>query len=160
MIQIRRAYDPPAADDGLRVLVDRLWPRGLAKERAHIDVWLKDLAPSTGLRRWFGHDPSKWRAFCQRYASELKEKGDALGFLRSKGRGSTVTLLFGAHDRDFNNAVALRDIIARRRGRLGGGAAVAQGAARKSHRRPRRRRAAPARRLGRGDHRANSQRRS
>jgi uncharacterized protein YeaO (DUF488 family) len=160
MIQIRRAYDPPAADDGLRVLVDRLWPRGLTKDRAHIDVWLKDVAPSSGLRRWFGHDPSKWREFCRRYAGELKEKGDALGFLRSKGRGSTVTLLFGARDRAFNNAVALRDIIARRRGRLVGGAALAQGAARKPHRRPRRRRAAPARGVGRGDHRANSRRRS
>jgi uncharacterized protein YeaO (DUF488 family) len=164
MIRIRRAYDPPAAEDGFRVLVDRLWPRGLRKDHAAIDLWLRDIAPSAALRRWFGHDPAKWRTFCRRYAGELKEKGEALGFLRAKGRGGAVTLLFGARDREFNNAVALRDIIARRRGRgsrrLGGGAALAQGAARRPDRGPRRRRSATARGLGRGDHRADPRRRS
>lgn len=112
MIQVRRAYDAPARDDGFRVLVDRLWPRGLAKERAAVDLWLRDVGPSAKLRRWFGHDRSRWREFCRRYAKELKGKQDVLGFLRSKSRHGNVTLVFGARARDFNNAVALRDVLA------------------------------------------------
>src|SRR4051794_39496281 len=116
MIQLRRAYDPPARDDGFRVLVDRLWPRGLTKDRAAIDLWLRDIAPTAGLRRWFGHEHARWDEFCRRYARELEGKEDVLEFLRSKGRGGNVTVLFGARDRAFNNAVALRRILGGRGG--------------------------------------------
>jgi len=103
-IQIKRAYDAPSRGDGKRVLVDRLWPRGLSKDAAAVDLWLKDAAPSDRLRRWFGHDPARWDAFRRRYAAELDEKpATALAPLRS-GR---VTLLFGARDAEHNNAVAL-----------------------------------------------------
>jgi uncharacterized protein YeaO (DUF488 family) len=164
MIRIRRAYDTPGQEDGFRVLVDRLWPRGLAKDQAAIDLWLKDIAPTTALRRWFGHDRSKWREFCRRYAKELEGKGDVLGFIRSKGRGGTVTLLFGARDRDFNNAVALQHVLASARGRgagrLAGGTALAQRAARGVDRGPGRGRRATTRSVGRGDHGADPRRRS
>lgn len=153
MIQVRRVYDRPMPEDGFRVLVDRLWPRGLRKDEAAIDLWLRDVAPTGALRRWFGHDPSRWREFCRRYARELEGKEDVLGYLRSRGRGRNVTLLFGAHDREFNNAVALqRILVARRRGsgakRLAGGPEVAQSAARRTGRGTRRRRATKARGLG------------
>lgn len=159
MIRIGRAYDAPTPEDGFRVLVDRLWPRGLAKDRAAIDLWLRDIAPSAGLRRWFGHDRARWREFRRRYERELGGQDEILGFLRSKARGGHVTLLFGARGRECNNAAALRDILVGRKrrgaGRLARGAALAQGAARGADRRPRRGRTAPARRLGRGDHGAN-----
>jgi uncharacterized protein YeaO (DUF488 family) len=119
MIQVRRVYEAPTKDDGFRVLVDRLWPRGLKKEEAAVDLWLRDIAPSSELRHWFHHDHSKWREFCRRYAKELEGKENVLGFLRSKSRGGTVTLVFGARDQEFNNAVALRNIIASHRIRRG-----------------------------------------
>lgn len=111
--RLKRAYDPPAAADGRRVLVDRMWPRGLKKSAASIDLWLKDLAPSTELRRWFGHDPRRWNEFCARYAQELSAQGDALEMLRRLLREGEVTLLFAARDAEHNNAVALRDLLVR-----------------------------------------------
>jgi len=114
MFRVKRVYDEPSKEDGFRVLVDRLWPRGLSKERASLDLWLKDVAPSAELRRWFGHDPDRWDEFRRRYAVELKEQKDAIKLLREKGRAGTVTLLFSARDEQHNNAVALREYLARR----------------------------------------------
>jgi uncharacterized protein YeaO (DUF488 family) len=111
MIRIRRVYDPPAAEDGRRVLVDRLWPRGLSRERARIDEWLNEIAPSDSLRRWFGHDPARWEAFRQRYREELNGHGELLDRLRSEAREMTVTLLFAAKDEVHNNAVVLKELI-------------------------------------------------
>jgi uncharacterized protein YeaO (DUF488 family) len=111
MIRLRRVYDPPRPSDGFRVLVDRVWPRGLKKERAAIDHWLKEVAPSTELRRWFGHEPAKWNGFRERYAKELDERPEAVRFLVEKGREGTVTLLFGARGVERNNAVALKEYL-------------------------------------------------
>jgi uncharacterized protein YeaO (DUF488 family) len=107
-IRLKRAYDPPAKEDGYRVLVDRVWPRGVTKERLRIDVWLKDLAPSTELRTWFGHDPTRWDAFRQRYAGELRGQAEALEHLVGPAKQGTVTLVYAAKDPDHNNAVALK----------------------------------------------------
>ncbi|HEX9372556.1 MAG TPA: DUF488 family protein [Roseiflexaceae bacterium] len=112
-LQVKRVYDLPAATDGARVLVDRLWPRGLRMADAHVDLWLKNLAPSAPLRRWFGHDPARWEEFKRRYFDELGAHGDALSeLLRQLDRGP-VTLLFAARDLDYNNAVALREYVER-----------------------------------------------
>lgn len=112
-LRIKRAYDPPAAGDGIRVLVDRLWPRGLSKEKARIDEWVKDIAPSDALRRWFGHDPDKWAEFERRYAEELSrpEAKAGIGSLRDLAAGKPVTLVFSAADEEHNNAVALREFL-------------------------------------------------
>jgi uncharacterized protein YeaO (DUF488 family) len=110
-IQLKRAYEPPAAADGIRILVDRLWPRGLTKAEAAVDHWMRDLAPSTDLRRWFGHDPDRWDEFRRRYARELQARGDLLNEVRSLARRSRVTLLFGARDETHNQAVALREVL-------------------------------------------------
>jgi uncharacterized protein YeaO (DUF488 family) len=108
MFVAKRVYDPPARDDGFRVLVDRLWPRGLSKARAKVDLWLKDVAPSNALRKWFGHDPERWSEFVRRYKAELKTQKDAMAELREIGESHPrVTLLYGAHDSEHNNAVAL-----------------------------------------------------
>lgn len=110
-LRIRRAYDPPAADDGYRVLVDRLWPRGLAREAAHIDHWLRELAPSNELRKWFAHDAARWDAFRDRYAEELRAPAAAGALAALRGVIATqavVTLLHGARDTTYNNAEALR----------------------------------------------------
>ena len=115
MIKVKRVYKPPSRTDGLRVLVDRLWPRGLTKERAAVDLWLKDLAPSTELRKWFGHDPSKWKQFQERYRTELREKKGSVNLLKEKSKGRTLTLLFGARDEERNEALILRSIIERRK---------------------------------------------
>jgi uncharacterized protein YeaO (DUF488 family) len=153
MIRVARVYDAPTSDDGFRVLVDRLWPRGLRKDRAAIDLWLRDIAPSDALRRWFDHDPSRWSEFCRRYARELEGKDDVLRFLRSKRRDGNLTLLFGAHDREFNNAVALRNIlVSRRTAPVARGHTAAKGTARGTDRGARRRRTAPPHGLGRGHH--------
>lgn len=112
-IAIKRAYDPPAPGDGTRVLVDRLWPRGLAKANAKIDHWLKDIAPSNDLRRWFGHDPARWDGFRERYAAELSADPERLRPLRELMREGPLTLLFSARDDAHNNAVALREILLR-----------------------------------------------
>ena len=113
-IQVKRAYDPPAPDDGCRVLVDRLWPRGLAKERAAVDEWLRAVAPSTALRRWFAHDPARWAEFKRRYSVELEAPAalEAVTRLRSLAAGGPITLLYAATDELHNNAVALREYLA------------------------------------------------
>ncbi len=115
MITIKRVYDPPAEKDGERILVDRLWPRGLKKEAARLSSWLKDLGPTTELRKWFGHDPSRWEEFRRRYETELQhpEKQAVLRDLVARSRKGTVTLVFGAKDEIRNNAVVLRDLIER-----------------------------------------------
>jgi uncharacterized protein YeaO (DUF488 family) len=113
MFKIKRIYDPPAAEDGKRVLVDRLWPRGMAKDEARIDEWLKEIAPSDELRKWFGHDPARWEEFRKRYREELKAHGDLLDKLRSEAKKGTVTLLFAAKDAEHNNAVVLKEMLAK-----------------------------------------------
>ncbi|MFC3569878.1 DUF488 domain-containing protein [Paracoccus sp. TOH] len=111
-ISIRRAYDPAAPDEGHRVLVDRLWPRGLSREALGADLWLREIAPSDDLRHWFGHDPAKWDEFRRRYAAELDANPDPVRALRQLARKGPVTLLYAAHDQQHNNAVALRDYLA------------------------------------------------
>src|SRR5579864_231198 len=98
MIHLKRAYEDPAPADGERILVERLWPRGLTKQRAAVDLWLKDVAPSPELRKWFGHDPARWKQFEQRYWKELKAHPDAVDLLRRKTRQSNVTLVYAARD--------------------------------------------------------------
>jgi uncharacterized protein YeaO (DUF488 family) len=110
-IQVKRVYDVPDASDGFRVLVDRLWPRGVAKQRAALDLWMKDVAPSTELRRWFGHDPKRWKEFQTRYRAELKQHDAELAELRSRARKGTVTLLFAARDVEHNEAVVLKKVL-------------------------------------------------
>lgn len=108
---LKRVYEPPQADDGLRVLVDRLWPRGLSKQEAAIDLWLKEIAPSSGLRKWFGHDPARWREFRDRYRAELRDRNEEIGTLRERGGKGRVTLLYGARDEVHNQAVVLKEFI-------------------------------------------------
>ena len=112
-VQLKRAYEPPASDDGTRVLVDRLWPRGLRKAEAGIDLWLKDVAPSDELRRWFGHDPERWTEFRRRYKAELAHNAKAVGELKSLARRGRLTLIYAAHDEAHNQAVVLKEILAR-----------------------------------------------
>lgn len=111
MVQIKRVYDPASPEDGKRILIDRLWPRGMKKDEAKIDEWIKEIAPSTDLRKWFAHDPERWREFKRRYQQELKTKSDVIELLRKEARKGTVTLLFSAHDLEHNNAVVLREVI-------------------------------------------------
>ena len=111
MIKLKRVYENPSPKDGLRVLVERLWPRGLTKERAAVDLWLKDVAPSAELRKWFGHDPARWEQFQERYRQELREKKDAVQLLRQKGMEGTVTLVYAARDEDHNGALALKRFL-------------------------------------------------
>ncbi|MBU6506456.1 MAG: DUF488 family protein [Alphaproteobacteria bacterium] len=113
-VQLKRAYDPPSLRDGTRILVDRLWPRGISKAKARIDLWLKDVAPSTVLRQWFGHDPARWSEFRRRYRAELRRQPDALAQLRALARRGRVTLVFGARDERRNQAVVLKDLLADR----------------------------------------------
>lgn len=114
-VRLKRAYDPAAASDGIRVLVDRLWPRGVRKVDAAIDRWTKDVAPSTALRKWFGHDPDRWQEFRLRYAEEINEHRDLLDELRTLARAGRITLIFAAHDELHNDAVVLRNIVLGRR---------------------------------------------
>lgn len=114
-IRIKRVYDPPQESDGVRILVDRLWPRGLRKERAAITRWLKDIAPSSELRKWFGHDPARWAEFSRRYRSELARNHDAIAKLAELSKGDPVTLLYAAHDTEHNHALVLADYICRHR---------------------------------------------
>jgi uncharacterized protein YeaO (DUF488 family) len=109
-LKIKRVYDAPDASDGIRILVDRLWPRGLTKEKAKVDVWLKEIAPSTGLRKWFGHDPGKWTEFKKRYGKELKENSETVSTLREQLKG-TVTLVYGAKDELHNDAAFLQEFL-------------------------------------------------
>lgn len=115
MIKLKRVYVEPSPKDGLRVLVDRLWPRGLTKERASVDLWLKEVAPSTELRTWFSHEPAKWHEFEKRYRRELREQKPALEMLKGMSRGHTVTLVYGARDENHNEAVVLKAVLDRRK---------------------------------------------
>lgn len=110
-IRVKRVYEAPSPEDGVRVLVDRLWPRGLSKEKAGVDLWLKEVAPSTELRKWFGHAPEKWEAFQERYRQELRQQPEALQRLSELLDQGRVTLLFGAKETRFNDAVALRAFV-------------------------------------------------
>jgi uncharacterized protein YeaO (DUF488 family) len=115
-VRIKRVYEPAEETDGYRILIDRLWPRGLTKEKAHVDKWLKEVAPSTELRKWFQHDPDKWSRFCTRYRVELKGSA-AFGELQADiHRHKVVTLVYGAKDEQHNDAVALRDLIGEQAG--------------------------------------------
>jgi uncharacterized protein YeaO (DUF488 family) len=114
-VQIKRIYEPAAASDGTRVLVDRLWPRGISKDAAGKLVWLKDIAPSPKLRIWFGHDPGRWAEFQKRYRGELKENDSALAELRALAHAGRVTLLYAARDEDHNHALVLRDCLSDRK---------------------------------------------
>ena len=110
-IAIKRIYEPAIQADGFRVLVDRLWPRGVAKATAQIDLWLPEIGPSATLRQWFNHDPVRWKLFCERYHAELGEKSDLLAPLQRQARRGRVTLLYSARDEQFNQAVALQTYL-------------------------------------------------
>ena len=110
-VHLKRAYEPPSPEDGQRILVDRLWPRGVRKADAAIDRWLKDVAPSTELRRWFGHDPSRWDEFRRRYRAELAHNGELVNELREAARKGPLTLVYAARDEEHNEAVVLRDLL-------------------------------------------------
>ena len=110
-IRLKRAYDPPSLDDGVRVLVERLWPRGLSKERAAVDLWVKDLAPSAELRRWYGHDEAKWPEFRRRYRAELRERPDQLAELRRLAGAGPVTFVYGSRETEHNSASVLRKVV-------------------------------------------------
>jgi uncharacterized protein YeaO (DUF488 family) len=110
-VKLKRAYESPSRDDGPRILIDRLWPRGVTKTDAALDQWLKDLAPSTELRKWFGHDPARWPEFRIRYAAEVRQHGEQLRQLRTLARTRPITLMYAAHDVAHNDAVVLRDIL-------------------------------------------------
>jgi uncharacterized protein YeaO (DUF488 family) len=110
MIKLKRAYEAAPKDDGLRILVERLWPRGVSKQKAQIDLWLKDLAPSTELRQWYGHDPARWPQFRKRYWAELKGQGDLLALLKYVAQERAVTFVYAASDEGRNSAVALKGL--------------------------------------------------
>lgn len=116
-IRVKRVYDPPEPGDGYRVLVDRLWPRGMTRESADIDLWLKEAAPSAALRTWYRHAPERWEEFQRRYKEELEEKDDLLNHIREKASHERVTLLFAAKSVDENNAVCLRGYLLESAGR-------------------------------------------
>jgi len=111
MLQLKRAYEPATASDGKRILVDRLWPRGLSKAEAAVDEWMKDIAPSTSLRQWFGHDPKRWPEFRRRYRRELRDHAELLSHLTSLASRGRVTLVYGARDERHNDAVVLASLI-------------------------------------------------
>ena len=117
MIHLKRAYDDPSPDDGLRILVERLWPRGVTREHAALDLWAKEVAPSPALRKWFSHDPAKWGQFKRRYWQELSRNPDAIDVLRHHIRKGPVTFVYAAHDERYNAAVALNAFLGRRKGR-------------------------------------------
>lgn len=110
-IRLKRVYESTSSEDGMRILVDRLWPRGLRKEDAAVDRWLKEIAPSSELRQWFGHDPVRWPEFRRRYTAELRQHTTMLDEIRELAKQGTVTLVFGAHDEQHNNAVVLREVL-------------------------------------------------
>jgi uncharacterized protein YeaO (DUF488 family) len=112
-VQLKRAYEPPAPSDGYRVLIDRLWPRGVSRARAQLDEWARDLAPSRGLRQWFAHDPARFDEFRRRYRDELQTRSAELDELRRRARGGRVTLVYGARDTEHNDAVVLADLLHR-----------------------------------------------
>jgi len=112
-MKIKRVYEKPDKDDGIRILVDRLWPRGLTKEKAGIDLWLKDIAPSSELRKWFGHDPEKWKEFRKRYNEELKKNEEQVSLLKDQIKKGKVTLVYGAKDEEHNEAFVLKELFSR-----------------------------------------------
>ena len=110
-IKIKRVYLQPEEEDGTRILVDRLWPRGLTKKKACVDLWLKEIAPSTELRKWFGHDPEKWKEFQTRYRAELRQNTEQFSLLKQEAAKGVVTLLYGAKDEEHNEAVVLQTLL-------------------------------------------------
>jgi len=112
-IQLKRVYEQPAKEDGTRILVDRLWPRGLTKEKARVDLWFKEIAPSNDLRKWFAHDPAKWPEFKARYKAELKHSSAQLSLLKQAITKGPATLLYGAKDTEHNQAVVLQELLSR-----------------------------------------------
>jgi uncharacterized protein YeaO (DUF488 family) len=110
-LQIKRVYETPSPEDGMRILVERLWPRGLTREKAAIDLWIKDIAPSAELRKWFAHDPAKWEAFRKKYRNELKHNPAAVETLRQHLRRGTVTLVYAAHDQRHNGTLVLKNFL-------------------------------------------------
>jgi len=111
MVKLKRAYEAPTKDDGERVLVERLWPRGLTKQKAKIDLWVKEISPSTELRKWFGHDPEKWDEFRRRYKSELKQQPELVDQLRDKARKGPITFVYAAKDELHNSALLLKEFV-------------------------------------------------
>lgn len=112
-VNIKRVYDAPDKSDGYRVLVDRVWPRGMTKEKVDVDMWLKEIAPSTALRKWFGHDPGKWAEFKKRYKQELNKNEEFVQELKEQAKGRKVTLVYSAKDEAHNQAVVLKEWLAR-----------------------------------------------
>ena len=110
-VKLKRAYETPGSDDGIRVLIDRLWPRGVKKADAAIDEWMKEIAPSTELRKWFGHDPQRWPEFRRRYESEIRQHAEQFDRLRRLAQHGRITLVFSAHDEAHNDAVVLKDLL-------------------------------------------------
>lgn len=113
MIRTKRVYDEPAEADGYRVLVDRIWPRGVSKEKAAVDQWMKEIAPSTGLRKWFGHEPERWPEFRNRYRAELENHGELVDELRRHAARKALTLVYAARDEEHNQAVVLKELLER-----------------------------------------------
>lgn len=111
MLKVKRVYDPVSTDDGKRILVDRLWPRGIKKEKAQIDEWLREISPSNELRKWYSHDPAKWAEFRKRYKQEIAGKEELLKRIKAEARKQTVTLLFSSKELERNNAVALKEML-------------------------------------------------
>ncbi len=110
-IKIKRVYEAPEKDDGFRILVDRVWPRGMTREKAAVDLWLKEIAPTNELRKWFGHDPKKYKEFKKRYEKELKENKEAIDTVKAHLKKETVTLVYGAKDEEHNQAVVLQEFL-------------------------------------------------
>jgi len=124
-IRLKRVYEPAAVSDGYRVLIDRLWPRGVSRERAKLDEWARELAPSTELRKWFGHEPSRFQEFRRRHIEELRKERPRLAELRRRARNGTLTLVYAAHDAEHNDAVVLAEVLRRglpEEGKAGNGA--------------------------------------
>jgi len=113
MIKLKRIYEAPSEDDGIRILVERLWPRGISKEKAQVDEWLKEIAPSPELRKWFQHDPAKWPEFQKRYRKELDQNKERVKELKRRARGKTVTFVYAARDEEHNSAVLLKEYISK-----------------------------------------------
>lgn len=118
-VRMRRIYDPPQPDDGRRLLVDRLWPRGVSKERARLDAWVREVAPSTALRKWFGHDPARWEEFARRYREELAANPDGVQELIDAAGPGPVTLLYAARDEQHNEALVLQQLLQERMAQIG-----------------------------------------
>ena len=113
MLKIKRVYEPPSPDDGKRILIDRLWPRGLKREKAHVDEWLRNPAPNSELRKWFGYDPTKWTEFKKKYRKELGETSDLVEKTKAEAKKETVRLVFSTKDAEHNNAAFLKELLSR-----------------------------------------------